>query len=583
MKRRNIFRIILICYILTGGYTRMMATNSESNPVALPTPYCKQVLLCSPSDSVRITLLGLTLHADSGSVIDAFTLSAERLPSTEAVAPMPSGMMNVTTGRAVYRLLPHGEHFIEPATLTMEYDPILLPHGYKPKDIYTCYYDTLAGRWIQLPRVKVDTLTHTIASLTTHFTDFANAIIKVPEMPETKAFVPTMMQDLPDIDPLDQIPMIAVPEANSNGTAELTYPIFIPQGRNGLQPSLALTYSSSNTGNGPLGVGWSLNMPAITIDTRWGVPRYALDEETEAYTLNGQQLVMHDDKGEAIPLPHQSNHFEQRIRMTRRFYHRDTRIQDRIIRHGQTPDQYWWSVTNRQGVTTYYGGLFNPDYPELIGLDTTAVLRDKNGNIGYWAITAVRDLYGNYVHYHYNKDGNNIYVASIDYTGNYKKPLPPTYSVDFFWDEREDSISDARLGFLRKTRKRLCSIGCSYQHNPFRLYSLYYERPKWCNQFKSRLLMVAQIDSIKSSLFIEGDYYYGCVNWDQIMQEGWPGFKTEFSYHDAPEASSMYASPVTFSNSDYRIDQYIYLMGCRRNVKYWFRSKYHHEHMESGR
>ena len=56
-------------------------------------------------------------------------------------------------------------------------------------------------------------------SLTTHFTDFANASIKVPEMPETKAFVPTMMQDLPDIDPLDQIPMIAVPEANNNGTA----------------------------------------------------------------------------------------------------------------------------------------------------------------------------------------------------------------------------------------------------------------------------------------------------------------------------------------------------------------------------
>ena len=51
MKRRNIFRILLICYILTGGYTQMMATNSESNPVARPTPYCKQVLLCSPSDS----------------------------------------------------------------------------------------------------------------------------------------------------------------------------------------------------------------------------------------------------------------------------------------------------------------------------------------------------------------------------------------------------------------------------------------------------------------------------------------------------------------------------------------------------
>ena len=37
-------------------------------------------------------------------------------------------------------------------------------------------------------------------------------------------------------------------------------------------------------GNGWLGVGWDLAVPAITIDTRWGVPRYDAQKETRDRT-----------------------------------------------------------------------------------------------------------------------------------------------------------------------------------------------------------------------------------------------------------------------------------------------------------
>lgn len=43
-----------------------------------------------------------------------------------------------------------------------------------------------------------------------------------------------------------------------DGAAQVSIPIFTPPGRQGVEPSLALTYSSRG-GNGPLGVGWSLS------------------------------------------------------------------------------------------------------------------------------------------------------------------------------------------------------------------------------------------------------------------------------------------------------------------------------------
>ncbi len=50
-----------------------------------------------------------------------------------------------------------------------------------------------------------------------------------------------------------------------------------------MQPQLAVQYSSGG-GNGWMGLGWDLSTQAVSIDTRWGVPRYDADLETETYT-----------------------------------------------------------------------------------------------------------------------------------------------------------------------------------------------------------------------------------------------------------------------------------------------------------
>ena len=223
--------------------------------------------------SLRIETGGMALVAHGGSVRHSGYYSVTSLSSGD-LPSLPQGMENMTAAASGYRLLPSGEHFSPAAELRVAYDPASIPEGYTPDDIYTSYYDSAAMAWVRLERVAVDTARHEIVSLTTHFTDFINEILKAPEMPETQAFVPTMMSDLEAADPMSGETVMQPPAPNNDGTASLSYPLDIPAGRQGMQPSLALTYSSSG-GCGWLGVGWDIPIPSISIDTRWGVPRYA--------------------------------------------------------------------------------------------------------------------------------------------------------------------------------------------------------------------------------------------------------------------------------------------------------------------
>lgn len=47
-------------------------------------------------------------------------------------------------------------------------------------------------------------------------------------------------------------------------TGNFTVPIALPPGHNGFQPELNLVYSTDN-GNGPFGLGWSLIIPGVSM------------------------------------------------------------------------------------------------------------------------------------------------------------------------------------------------------------------------------------------------------------------------------------------------------------------------------
>lgn len=271
-------------------------------------------------------------------------------------------------------------------------------------------------------------------------------------------------------DPTEGVTFIAPPQANNRGSAAMAYPLLLPSGRQGMMPDLQVEYDSDNA-SGWLGLGWDLSLPAITIDTRWGVPRYDATIETESYLYAGQAL---------FPLAHRG---EERTRAAEQnFYPRIESAFERIIRHGDQPANYWWEVTDKDGTRFFYGG------EPATGLNTTAILTSAGGAIAHWALTQVIDVNGNTVYYHYVKvsdagnaggaTGQELYPDYITYTG-YQETAGP-YRIDFVRDRelgeplREDVSIDCRLGFKRVQADLLRRIEVSYQNELVRAYRMEY-------------------------------------------------------------------------------------------------------------
>jgi hypothetical protein len=297
--------------------TKDLGQPTESHPKMIHTltdekvPAGEENTATAMTESFYYEMGDVRLIGEPGSLKENVLLSINGL-DTNILPPLNAGMVNVTADYAAYRMLPHGTVFNKDIEVVLPYDTTLLPMGFTPNDIKSYYYDERYGCWIEIERDSVDMVNHLIISRVNHFTDFINAVIKTPEMPETSAYVPTVMSDIKAANPLEGINLMQPPTANNNGTANLSYPLEIPAGRNGMQPNLALTYNSGG-GNSWLGVGWDISIPAITVETRWGVPRYNSSLESEVYVLGGEQLVTKDSNDKFNPMPHRTNVWQNRM------------------------------------------------------------------------------------------------------------------------------------------------------------------------------------------------------------------------------------------------------------------------------
>ena len=238
----------------------------------------------------------------------------------------------------------------------------------------------------------------------------------------------------------------------------------------GMQPQLGMQYNSAG-GNGWAGLGWDLSTPAITIDTRWGVPRYNPSLESEPYLFNGQQLVSIEN-GQPY-LPYRGT---QKPRGSeKRFYPRVEGAFAKIIRHGNTPTNYWWEIIDKNGTQSFFGGSPNS------GVIANAVLKDGSGNIFKWALTETLDTNDNNIRYRYElsqyggvPQGYDLYLKTIHYTG-YQNQAGPYKATFIRAGGRPDVISSGRGGFMQVTAERLVKINMTYKDQLVRSYQFNYK------------------------------------------------------------------------------------------------------------
>jgi len=521
----RLFRIILYTFTLTLFlYIFLVLAASPSGKISwfrgIPAPGIKDTTAAAvpekkkdngwfpAPDKKNIPVTGGTIETTGASLFIP-SLALKKLtfisvtPVTETGLPhLAPHMTNVTPGKGGYRFLPHGLEFEKECRLTLAYDETLIPPGYSPDDIETFFFDEDSQQWIALKKVQTDELSAQISSLTTHFTDFINAVITVPSSPQNTQFTPTSFKEMEPADPSKEIALIDPPVASDFGNAVLGYPLKVPAGRQGMEPQLSINYNSEG-GNGWMGLGWNLLLPAVTIETRWGVPRYNHNTETETYVLNGEQLS---------PVAHRG------IITTRsaekQFFPRVEKEFRKIIRHGSNPANYWWEVTDKKGMRFFYGGRPGT------GTEPSSVLTDGVGNIAQWALVEERDPDENFIRYHYKKitdpgipggtvPGYQLYIDFISYTGHDQQEGP--YRIQFFTNrdlnepERKDVQISARLGFKEVTADLLRKVEVRMEGNVIRSYELNYQEGAF---FKTLLKDIIDFDAEGTEFYRHHFSYY---------------------------------------------------------------------------
>ena len=209
----------------------------------------------------------------------------------------------------------------------------------------------------------------------------------------------------------------------STGMASTSVPIVVPPGRKGIQPNIALTYSSSSK-NSWLGFGWMFDLGHIERSTKDGIPTYT-DSDTFYFASQGANSELVYIGGD-----------EYRAKIESGFL--------RFSFDGSS-----WVVTDKGGTQYHFGSTSDSRLDNPSG--TLKYLMDK-----------VVDIHGNYLAAYYNHDDANgqAYLSEIQYTGNEVTGISPTKTIQFILEgaQRPDVVLDYRSGYRIATTKRLSQI-----------------------------------------------------------------------------------------------------------------------------
>ena len=237
----------------------------------------------------------------------------------------------------------------------------------------------------------------------------------------------------------------------SGGAATYTIPIVVPPGRAGMQPSLALAYSSRG-GNSEMGVGWSLSgLSAITrcpaTYAQDGYSRGVSYDYNDRFCLDGQHLML------------QSGSYGK----SGSSYRTELESFARIDLSGDSlSGTSSFTVHYKDGRIATYNNPFTP--PGAAGpLE--------------WQISWEQDRANNAVVYQYDQSvATESLISEIDYTGTVANGAATIGSrkVTFFYAGRPDASSSYLAGGKSTQTRLLNTIYTNENGSTVRSYSLNY-------------------------------------------------------------------------------------------------------------
>lgn len=223
------------------------------------------------------------------------------------------------------------------------------------------------------------------------------------------------------------------PSVGPTGAAQYSIPLWTAPGTNGLQPSLALVYSSSS-GNGLLGMGWSIaglssiarcnQTPAQ--DGAWNAASLL---STDKLCLDGSRLrLVSGIYGSAGST-----------------YRTEIETFSLVTANGtQGNGPAWFEVKAKDGLIYEYGNSSSSF------INALASGGGQVSSARAWALSRIRDRSHNYVEFFYTEDTTNggYRPHEIHWTGNSLTGALPQYKVAFVYEgvARPDTIWGYRFG-----------------------------------------------------------------------------------------------------------------------------------------
>ncbi|WP_344475784.1 SpvB/TcaC N-terminal domain-containing protein [Nonomuraea monospora] len=181
----------------------------------------------------------------------------------------------------------------------------------------------------------------------------------------------------------------------ATGTGSLSIPVPVSPGRSGFTPALALSYDSGH-GNSVFGLGWRLEVPAVTRKTDRGVPRYRNEPGDIFLAPGGEDLVPVHERRDGRWQPHVTHrtaggHEYEIVRYRPRVEEACTRTERWTdVATGET---HWRTIT-RDGITALYGRTAD---------SRIADPRDP-GRVFSWLVCETYDGRGNATSYTYKAE-----------------------------------------------------------------------------------------------------------------------------------------------------------------------------------